>query len=74
MSMAAASPGGLSLGSPTMPMVAAARPQATRRIRTGTSSHGVNSYPNGPGWTHAKVQRMAKKRRNVIRNRKAHRS
>ena len=29
--------------------------------------------PNGPGWTHAKVKRMAKKRRNVLRNRKNHR-
>lgn len=30
-------------------------------------------FPNGPGWTQAHVQRMARKRRNKIRNRKAHR-
>jgi hypothetical protein len=27
----------------------------------------------GPGWTQAQVQRMARKRRNVARNRRAHR-
>ena len=27
----------------------------------------------GPGWSHAQVQRMARKRRNVLRNRRAHR-
>ena len=27
----------------------------------------------GPGWGHAKVKRMAKKRRNVLRNKRAHR-
>lgn len=27
----------------------------------------------GPGWGHAQVKRMARKRRNVIRNRRAHR-
>lgn len=30
-------------------------------------------YPNGPGWTHAQVQRMARKRRNQSRNRRAQR-
>ena len=30
-------------------------------------------YPNGPGWTPRQVQRMARKRRNKTRNRKAHR-
>lgn len=28
-------------------------------------------YPNGPGWSQAKVQRMARKRRNVASNRRA---
>lgn len=27
----------------------------------------------GPGWGHAKVKRMAAKRRNVLRNKRAHR-
>jgi hypothetical protein len=27
----------------------------------------------GPGWSHAYVKRMARKRRNVLRNRRAHR-
>jgi hypothetical protein len=26
-------------------------------------------YPRGPGWTHAQVQRMARKRRQVLRQR-----
>jgi hypothetical protein len=30
-------------------------------------------FPNGPGWTHAHVQRMARKRRNKARNKCAHR-
>lgn len=31
------------------------------------------SYPNGPGWTQAQVQRRACKARNVKRNRLSHR-
>lgn len=30
-------------------------------------------FPNGPGWTHAHVGRMARKRRHQKRNRRAHR-
>jgi hypothetical protein len=30
-------------------------------------------FPNGPGWTHAHVGRMARKRRNQKRNKRAHR-
>lgn len=30
-------------------------------------------FPNGPGWTDTHVQRMAKKRRNQQRNKRAHR-
>ena len=32
-----------------------------------------NNRKSGPGWTAAQVKRMAKKRRNRARNRKAHR-
>jgi hypothetical protein len=56
---------------------------ALQRIDTGARSladrilgHGTPhraSYPNGPGWTQAQVKRMARKRRNVARNRRAHR-
>lgn len=38
----------------------------------GSYGRFQHSYPNGPGWTHAHVQRMAKKRRNKARNRRAH--
>jgi len=31
-------------------------------------------YKRGPGWSFAHVKRMARKRRNVMRNRKAHRA
>lgn len=30
-------------------------------------------YPQGPGWTIAQVKRMARKKRNQARNRRAHR-
>jgi hypothetical protein len=37
-------------------------------------SWGSRAYCQpGPGWTFAQVKRMAKKRRNVLRNRRAHR-
>lgn len=39
----------------------------------GFGSFRPKRFPNGPGWTHAHVQRMARKRRNKQRNRKAHR-
>lgn len=73
----AASPGGLGVGAPLVPVHQGVRAGSPKRLRyaggkpddTGYSG----GYPNGPGWTHAKVQRMAKKRRSVIRNRKNHR-
>jgi hypothetical protein len=34
---------------------------------------GVVARRRGPGWTQAHVKRLAKKRRNVLRNRRAHR-
>lgn len=30
-------------------------------------------FPNGPGWTHAHVARMKSKRKNKVRNKRAHR-
>lgn len=39
----------------------------------GSSRYRPGRYPNGPGWSPRQVQRMARKRRNKIRNRKAHR-
>lgn len=72
--MSAASPGGLGVGAPLVPVIQGARPQATKRQTRQPSPDDVTSYPNGPGWTHAKMQRMAKKRRNVLRNRKNHKA
>lgn len=69
----AMSPAGLGLGYSILPVTASARPQATKRIRTGTSSHSPGSYPDGPGWGHAKVKRMARKARNVKANLRNHR-
>lgn len=46
-------------------------PRATKRTPAAGSALGVNSYPAGPRWTHAQVQRMARKRRNVQANRRA---
>jgi len=43
-----------------------------RRLMAGTARL-FREQRKGPGWTHAQVQRMAKKRRNALRNRKAHR-
>lgn len=44
---------------------------AMRAIYGG--GHGYRpSYPNGPGWTQAQVQRRARKARNVKRNRLSH--
>ena len=38
-----------------------------------TRGNDRTRYPNGPGYTQAKVQRMARKKRNVKANRSAHR-
>lgn len=43
-----------------------------RHIGRGYISNWDN-HKSGPGWTAAQVKRMAKKRRNQVRNRKAHR-
>lgn len=38
------------------------------------STGSVGAAKRGPGWSRAQVKRMAKKRRNVLRNRRAHRA
>lgn len=45
--------------------------RVAREERRSTVSIGGSG--RGPGWSHAHVQRMARKRRNVRRNRTAHR-
>jgi hypothetical protein len=41
--------------------------------KRSTAQYSRTKPGRGPGWSHAHVKRMAKKRRNVLRNRKAHR-
>lgn len=68
------------------PASAKARAQKATPSRTGErnriakalfggplSGNRRRRYPNGPGWTQAHVQRLAKKRRNRAKNRAAHR-
>lgn len=49
------------------------RGDARRALRYRATSATWHRHPNGPGWTNRQVQRMASKRRNVIKNRKAQR-
>lgn len=46
--------------------------QAMRALYGGRGP-SWNRHPNGPGWSQAQVQRMARKRRNQRRNKLAHR-
>ena len=45
----------------------------TRLLKQDAKARSKRPYRRGPGWTHAQVQRMARKTRNQLRNRKAHR-
>src|SRR6185503_5530451 len=45
---------------------------AIAKAMFGSYDSYKHSYPNGPGWSQAQVQRMARKRRNKARNRRAH--
>lgn len=45
----------------------------TKRQMLRDAGFGPSYRRRGPGWTQAQVQRMAKKARNVKRNRRAHR-
>jgi len=46
----------------------------TRVVRRSAGGAMTRNAGRGPGWSRAQVKRMAKKRRNVIRNRRAHRA
>ena len=76
--MSAASPGGLGVGAPLVPVQQGARTGTAKSLRYAggkpDNTNSIGGYPNGPGWGHAKVKRMAKKRRNVIHNRKNHKA
>ena len=45
---------------------------ATKRESRTHSAYVTYGYANGPGWTCAHVKRMATKRRNQQRNKRAH--
>lgn len=69
-----ASPAGLGLGAPSSTVQApSGKHERQRRNTRSPTSNDVSRYPNGPGWTQAQVQRMARKKRNQARNRRAHR-
>jgi hypothetical protein len=49
-------------------------PATRRESVTVSPAVGAYGYARGPGWTCAQVKRMATKRRNRARNKRAHRS
>lgn len=51
-------------------VAATAKQLVPARRRRGALHVSEWGYPSGPGWTHAQVKRMAKKRRNQIRHRR----
>lgn len=53
--------------------IAPASPRAERRRLAASQSWDYYQRRHGPGWSCAQVKRMAKKARNVRRNRRAHR-
>ena len=48
-------------------------PAPRTRVVPRSSGGSINGSTNGAGWSTEQVKRMAKKRRNVQRNRRAHR-
>lgn len=56
-----------------LPAVKVQEPRPLRAIHTARYNQYSWSYRRGPGWTVAQVKRMAKKRRNQIKNRRANR-
>jgi hypothetical protein len=57
-------------------VVSPALAQTRERLNAYRSTAQVGSWTcskRGPGLSHAQVKRMARKRRNVMRNRRAHR-
>ena len=75
LSMAAvAVPGGLGVGMASSSVVAPRQNASKRQRRFADGALSApTSYRRGPGWTYAQVKRMAKKKRNVVKNRRAHR-
>ena len=58
---------------PAVRQVRAAQRHPAPRRTTQQTSVGLTRYSYGPGWGHAQVKRMAKKRKNQRRNKLAHR-
>lgn len=73
LGLGAAAPGGLGVGAPSMPLVGGGTQQQRRESRTKQMARAAVYRKTGPGWTHAQVQRMARKRKNQARNRRSHR-
>lgn len=64
----------LSIAAASLLGSAALMPAVHPALRKGLGGgYRRQRYPNGPGWTHAQVQRMARKRRNQSSNRRAQR-
>lgn len=61
------------LYNPAATVVAPAGTRAERRQRNALGGARPTRRRRGPGWTNKHVQRMASKKRNVSRNRSAHR-
>lgn len=71
--LAAAAPGGLGVGAPSIPIVGGMTQRERRESRFKQMARAAVYRKTGPGWTNAQVQRMAAKKRNQARNRRAHR-
>lgn len=73
LGLGAAASSGLGVGAPSLPIVGGMTQRERRDSRTKQATSSWVYRKGGPGWTHAQVQRMARKRKNQARNRKAHR-
>jgi len=58
---------------PATPQQAGFESFALRHLNGGYGGWRRNRYPSGPGWSHAQVHRMARKRRNQARHKAASR-
>jgi hypothetical protein len=72
-SLLAASALAMMAGAGAAASVVDTQPRRTSGWHMNPPDGHVWRYLRGPGWTQAKVKRMARKRRNVLRNRRAHR-
>lgn len=73
--MGALSPGGVGVGMPGSTVMSPRATPSKRQQRFGDGAlDAARSYRRGPGWTVAQVKRMAKKKRNVAKNRRNHKS